>query len=107
MCKSGITTGKTCGKVLSRYYSPIGIPGSERFIRTNYCAASGDSGAGVYIGAKLASGETVTTAYGIHSGGAKGFECTPGQPLQSGDYSFFGDIQYAQVALGVRVQVTS
>jgi hypothetical protein len=107
MCKSGIKTGKTCGKVLSRYYSPGKLPGAERFVRTNYCADHGDSGAGVYIGAKLASGETVTTAYGIHSGGPEGFECTPGKPLQAGDYSFFGHIQYAQVALGVRVQLTS
>jgi hypothetical protein len=107
MCKVGQTTGKTCGKVKSRYFSPSIIPSSERFIKTGYCAEGGDSGGGVYYPNKLGTGETKVTAYGIHSGGAKGFECTPGQPLLPGDYSYFGHIQYAQTALGVRVQVTN
>jgi len=106
MCKVGRTTGHTCGKVKSRYFSPDIIPSAERFVLTTYCAEGGDSGGGVYAPNKLASGEVKVTAYGIHSGGAKDFECNEDGSIKPGDYSYFGHLQYAQTALGVRVQVT-
>ena len=107
MCKAGITTGKTCGKVQSRYFSPCcTIPDAELFIRTTYCAEGGDSGGGVYYPNKLGTGETKVTAYGIHSGGAKDYQCNEDNSIKPGDYSFFGHIQFAQTLLGVRVQLT-
>lgn len=87
-CKSGATTDKSCGRVLSKTFSPSYVDNSERFIQTKYCAQGGDSGAGVYDNER---------ALGVHSGGS------PGACSDPGDYSLFGHIEYAQNALDVNV----
>lgn len=87
-CKSGITTEETCGSVTSVDFAPSTIVSSNRYIRGDYCADGGDSGAGVYIGNK---------ALGIHSGGE------PGACDFVDDDSYFGHIEYAQSTLGATV----
>jgi hypothetical protein len=88
VCKSGQTTGKTCGRVQDKHYSPSYVPGGNDFIKTSYCGKGGDSGAGVYIGNK---------AVGVHSGG------TDGACSASGDFSIFGHIEFVQNALNATV----
>ena len=88
VCKAGITSDETCGRVLSKNYSPSYVPDGQSFIKTSYCGRPGDSGSGVYINAR---------AVGIHSGGTEG-ACT-----QAGDFSIFGHIEFAQSALNATV----
>ncbi|MDQ3740073.1 MAG: S1 family peptidase, partial [Actinomycetota bacterium] len=91
VCKSGITTYKTCGNVLSKTFSPSYVDNGNDFIQAKYCSEPGDSGAPVFIGNK---------ALGINSGSTSG--C--GQPT---DYAIFGHIEFAQEALNVRVMLAS
>lgn len=109
-CKAGITTGKSCGEVLTKYYSPSYVPTSHDFVKADYCSDKGDSGAGVYsrtfpnflkhlLGQK--SGPSILGGYralGIHSGGAKDTPCSDPQ-----HYSLFGQIEFAQQAFGATV----
>lgn len=88
ICMSGATSGKKCGDVLEKHFSPSYVPDGNRFIKTTYCGEGGDSGAGVY---------RKDRADGIHSGGAPR-SC--GDPQ---DYSLFGHIEYAQNRLSVTV----
>lgn len=95
ICKAGITTGESCGRVQDKYFVPFS--GAERFIKTSYCARSGDSGAGVYGDPSEGTGHK---ALGIHHGGSDG-PCG-----QSGDFSVFGAIDYTEGALDVTVVET-
>jgi streptogrisin C len=88
VCKSGQTTGKTCGRVQDKHYSPSYVPSGNDFIKTSYCGKGGDSGAGVYISNK---------ALGVHSGGSDGACSDPG------DFSIFGHIEFVQNALNASV----
>jgi streptogrisin C len=88
-CKSGATTGKSCGEITSKHFSPSWVPNSERFVKTDYCAGGGDSGSGVY------RKDNWSRAHGIHSGGGSG-SCS-----DASDWSAFGHIQYALGALDV------
>lgn len=87
-CKSGITTGNSCGVVQNTNLSLNYVPGSTHFVQASYCSDPGDSGGGAYSG---------NQALGIHSGGAGGTGCA------SNDYGVFGHIQWAQSQLGVTV----
>ncbi len=99
ICKSGVTTGTTCGHVISKNYAPGTIPGSHDFVRATYCADHGDSGAGVYYDPGYrTTGLPSYKAIGIESGGAKDTPCDSPK-----FYSFFGQIQYVEQALGVNV----
>ena len=91
VCKSGATTYNTCGKVLSKTYSPswVGSGGAYNFVSTTYCAEGGDSGAGVYID---------NTALGVHSGGETG-------ACDGSNFSAFGHIEFAQSALNATVMI--
>ncbi|MGI8805610.1 MAG: S1 family peptidase [Thermoleophilaceae bacterium] len=91
VCKSGVTTGKTCGRVNSIDYSPSYIENSDSFILTDYCSEGGDSGAGVYLGG---------TALGIHSGGS------PDECSDYDDFAIFGHIDFVDQQLDVRVAGT-
>ncbi|HEX8207690.1 MAG TPA: S1 family peptidase [Solirubrobacteraceae bacterium] len=90
LCKSGVTTDRTCGEVLGKHFSPGYITGGFDFVKTSYCADGGDSGGGVYAGNK---------AIGVHSGG------TDGPCSQAGDFSIFGHVEYVQQALQATVVV--
>lgn len=78
VCKTGSTTGYTCGRV-TRTNATVSYP--SRTLRgmtiTNVCSRSGDSGSGVWYG---------TTAFGILSGGPGGSGCgmiyQPVQPAE-------------------------
>jgi hypothetical protein len=103
LCKSGITTGKGgCGRVKSLNYSPSYVPWSGQFVKADYCAQPGDSGAGVYAkipGLKLPPGSANSyTAVGIHSGGAKDTPCR-----STKFYTLFGHIEFVEKQLEVRV----
>jgi trypsin len=95
ICKTGWKTGKTCGTVKSKHFSPDDewVPSGNRFIRTTYCAEGGDSGAAVFRGNR---------AFGVHSGGESG-KCHPGP---DNDFSAFSHIEYIENALNVSVVTT-
>ncbi len=95
ICKSGITTGYTCGVVKSKSFSPSYVPWSHDFVKSTYCSQKGDSGAGVYVARAY-------TAIGVHSGGAKDTPCNDPK-----HYSIFGHIQFVQSQLGVHVAVAA
>ena len=97
LCKSGITSGKTCGQVHNKQFSPSYIPNSKDFIKAKYCVRSGDSGAGVYGGESGISHR----AYGIVSG-ALGLS-TPCAEWGAGNYSVTGHIEFAENTLDVTV----
>jgi hypothetical protein len=61
---------------------------SPTFIRTTYCAESGDSGSAVY---------RTTDAVGVHSGGSN-VGCGGGN-----DWSVYSHVEYIQDVLGVSV----
>jgi hypothetical protein len=84
VCKAGRTTNETCGQVTSTTYSPPWITAGFNFIKTNFCADFGDSGAGVYMS---------NTAVGIMSGGS----------VDPCDFNAFGHISFAQAALNSSV----
>ncbi|MDQ3935531.1 MAG: S1 family peptidase, partial [Actinomycetota bacterium] len=93
VCKSGVRTGKSCGVVKGKDYSPYYVPNGNSFIRAiNMCSRQGDSGSGVYIDGK---------AVGILSGVETDDTCFSGT-----DTTTFGHIEFAQSALGATV-VTS
>ena len=92
LCKSGVTTGVTCGFVNSKYFSPYWAPGSTKFINSDMCMDGGDSGSGVYIGNK---------AIGILSGGIHG-TC----PRTGATQTIIGHVSFAESALGVSVVTT-
>lgn len=60
--KAGGSTGTQRGYITSTYVMPSYVTNGHRFIRAEYCAKDGDSGAAVF---------NTNTAYGIHSGGAQ------------------------------------
>lgn len=91
VCKAGIRTGKTCGKITDKHFSPGGIDyptNAHRYVKTTYCSRKGDSGGAVFRGG---------TAFGVHSGGRRG-RCS-----HPDDFSVFAHIQYVQNALNVSV----
>jgi hypothetical protein len=106
VCKSGITTGKTCGDVLTKNYSSTKIPGSNRFVIADYCSDPGDSGAGVYMkipGLKPPPGKPNRyTAVGIHSLGNEDEGL-----CSSSDSAAFGHIEYAEQALDVKLPLAT
>ena len=90
VCKSGVTTGKTCGTVSSKTYSPSYVPNGNSFIKIGgMCAKDGDSGAGSYINQQ---------AVGVHSGGDDDQICNNGN-----DFGITGHIEFAQSALNATV----
>jgi|GEM_PF-6102847 hypothetical protein len=101
VCKSGITTGRTCGTVTSKYASPNYIPSSSNFVRASLCSEGGDSGAGVYLkipGLIPRPGEADNyEAVGILSG-SKEVGCP-----DPADSAVFGHIRFAEKELGVKV----
>jgi hypothetical protein len=105
-CKSGVTTDYTCGPVQSKSYSPSYISWSSEFVKADLCAQKGDSGAGVYAptpSLKPPPGKPGRyTALGIQSGSASDTPCS-----SSKHYSLFGQIKYAEDALGVKVPIAA
>ena len=105
-CKAGITTGKTCGQVQSKTFSPSYIPNATDFIRASYCSDNGDSGAGVFrpYGRRLKDAKPQYEALGVHSGGTEveGGNCDPNK-----DYAVFGHIEFIFDGLPVKVTTTS
>ena len=87
VCKTGFTTGKTCGFVQNKYWSLTNIPNSYHWIEANFCVDGGDSGSGVYSAYK---------ARGIVHGYLNGDKCR----------AVFGHSQYAESALGVSIVTT-
>jgi hypothetical protein len=87
VCKSGQTTGKTCGQILDKDVSLDYVPNSDRFVLAQYCSEDGDSGSGVYRSANW------SRVHGIHSGGTNA-TCPDANAL-----GVFGHIEYALNAL--------
>lgn len=89
-CRSGNTTGYSCGDILGVNYSPTKfINSAHSYIRTDACSGSGDSGGPWFRG---------TIAAGIHAGWIdddNNPNCS-GEPMQS----YFGSIDYAIWATG-------
>jgi hypothetical protein len=102
ICKSGATTGESCGKVSSTHYSPNYIPNGHDFIKAGYCAEDGDSGSGVYarFGFPI-NGKVIkfTAAYGVHSGGPD----THGCPNDGLDYGIFSHSDHINDALPIAI----
>lgn len=109
VCKSGITTGTTCGEVLSKTYSfDSYVDNAIDFFRTSACVDGGDSGAPVYstfypfIKLNLARKSQITfgsrKAQGILSGSAKDTPCS-----DSTYYSLFGHIEFVADAFPITV----
>lgn len=88
LCKSGVTTGKTCGLVDGKNFSPNWVSNGNRFLTTDYCSRPGDSGAGVYRNANWSKVE------GLNVGG---IDLPCGGWLQGG---VVGHIEYTMNALG-------
>ncbi|MEV0679146.1 S1 family peptidase [Actinosynnema sp. NPDC050436] len=104
ICKSGATTGWTCGSITGynqtvTYTDPNGGPSTvvRGLGKSTVCTMGGDSG-GAYI-----SG---TQAQGMTSGGPTGQQCTFNGGVQSGKSSYFqplGDaLSYYGLTLNVR-----
>ena len=74
-------------------YSPGQVPGGNRFLKADYCAETGDSGASIF---------STNTAYGIHHGGGPG-----GCSNNPNNYGIFGNIVYAKDAMGVQILASS
>lgn len=85
---AGARSGTRRGSIESKNYSPGQVPGGNRFLKADYCADTGDSGASIF---------NTNTAYGIHYGGGPG-----GCSNNPYDYGIFGNIVYAKDALGSR-----
>lgn len=84
LCKSGTTTGYSCGYVKDKELSPGYIPGGNRFLAIDASSGVGDSGAPfVYAWSQ---------AEAILSGGAGG---------ACGCWTIAGHVEYANSALGV------
>lgn len=95
VCKSGVTTGQSCGEVLSKTYSPDDyVPDGVDFIRASVCAEPGDSGAGVYHAYGRAP---YHEALGVLSGSPT-LEC--GDPE---DFSTFGHVEFIQDAFTIKI----
>jgi len=67
-CKSGISTGRTCGESTSKTYSPPYISGGNRFLVVSQGSAPGDSGSPLYqsheaVGV-LSGGGSIGTVHG-------------------------------------------
>jgi hypothetical protein len=87
VCKTGATTGRSCGTVDAVNTSVHWVPNSYNFVRAaGMCARGGDSGSGIYIN---------NQAVGILSGADTDDNCSVG-----GNYTWFGHIHYATNALG-------
>jgi len=89
LCKSGYRTGKSCGQVRGKHYSPDYMERGARFIKADFCVKPGDSGSGVYRDHR---------AHGIVSGATTGIPC--GDP---DFYSLSGHIEYVENHLNVNV----
>lgn len=87
VCKTGATTGKTCGFVQNKYLSLTNIPNSYHFVEASFCVQGGDSGSGVYSSYK---------ARGIVHGFITGNNCR----------AVFGHSEYAEQALAVSIVTT-
>jgi hypothetical protein len=84
LCKSGTTTGWTCGYVKDKEFSPGYIPNGNRFLALDAYSLPGDSGSPFVWG--------WSHAEAILSGGAGG---------ACGCWTIAGHVQYADEALGV------
>jgi hypothetical protein len=105
VCKSGIKTGKTCGKVLSKTFSPSYVANGMDFVWATFCSKSGDSGAGVYrpFGRRVKDAKPAYQAQGIVSGGSNvELPCDPQK-----DSSSFGHIEFVFDAFPVKVTTAS
>ena len=90
VCKSGRTTGTTCGRVDDKDVRPPRIPNSWRFIGVpGLCVKDGDSGGAVYADGK---------ALGVVYGSEDDQNCNDGD-----EYGVFGHIEFAENALGASV----
>lgn len=103
VCKAGITTGESCGPVLSKSFSPTYVTNGMDFIKADYCSDKGDSGAGVYFPYEKPSATGAKKlkryeAQGVHSGGAKDTPCSSEE-----HFAVFGHIEFVQSALSVTV----
>ena len=89
VCKSGRTSGVTCGRVSDKDARPGYVTNSSRFIRADgMCTKGGDSGGSVFIDHK---------AVGLLSGGDRGDTCG------DGDYGIIGHIEFAENAMNATV----
>lgn len=90
ICKSGATTGKTCGTLAGKNNSPHWVDFSNSFLRIDsMCTKDGDSGAGAYIDNR---------AVAIVSGGDDDQICNNGN-----DETIAGHIEFAANALNATV----
>lgn len=91
-CKSGATSGVSCGSVTSKWGAPSYVPGggAHDFIVADFCSEPGDSGSGVYSAHK---------ALGILSGGSTATCATS-------DWTYFSHVEFAEQQLGVSVVTT-
>jgi hypothetical protein len=92
LCKSGVTTGFTCGNVVSKNESPHYVPNATNFVATTFCSNEGDSGSPVFL-----QSERLYKAFGILSGGLD-YSC--GDPRER---SIFSHLEFVQKQLHVSV----
>ncbi len=93
VCKTGATSGRSCGTVKSVNDSPHWVSNSHSFILAgSMCSRGGDSGSGVYLN---------NQAIGILSGGSSDDNCSvaPNEMV-------FGHIEFAQSALNESVKLS-
>ena len=92
LCKSGVTTGLSCGNVVSKNASPHYVPNAANFVETTFCSHPGDSGSPVFLRA-----ERLYKAFGILSGGLD-YSC--GDPRER---AIFSHLEFVQKQLHVSV----
>ncbi|OLR92274.1 S1 family peptidase [Actinokineospora bangkokensis] len=105
ICKSGATTGWTCGTIRAynvtvTYTDPNGGPDTvvRGLASSTVCTSSGDSG-GAYISGNQAQGMT--------SGGPTGQQCAYNGGVQSGKSSYFQPLSDALSYYGLTANTTS
>lgn len=97
VCMSGVTTGTDCGEILDTNWGPSGS-GRTGFIRTDYCAQGGDSGATIFLAGNP------TRVAGVHTGDANepGNSCPDAQ-----DRSYYAHADFVGSALNVTIRTTN
>ena len=97
-CRSGVRTGRACGSILNKHYSPsaYALAGLTDFVKFDACSGTGDSGGPVYNGNK---------ALGVYDGWIDPVigDCDDGTVTQS----YFGPIDKALNAVGASLLIAN
>jgi hypothetical protein len=97
-CRSGVRTGRACGSILNKHYSPsaYALAGLTDFVKFDACSGTGDSGGPVYNGNK---------ALGVYDGWIDPVigDCDDGTVTQS----YFGPIDKALNAVGANLLIAN